>query len=315
MPGPTQKWVLYQFSPTTNGSGSLSGQGAGWYGAGVQFTISATPAANWDFVNWTATAGNLSNPNATSTTFTMPAQNATVTANFEQRFLLNINVSGSGSVNIASGNYYAEGATINLLATANEGNLFQEWIASVGGPSNFSPGTASSTVTFTMPAANETIEARFEAATFRDQGEFKIGNITGGAGITIDTWDISDFTEPINFFYDALGMPDRYTVWASSSTNGTVWIMENETPILETGWVSTNPSSYTSTYPGVRFHSDVPDAEPSPKNGAETKPHEGPDGRNYPGLINGLFNMTGFQTLIVRAEGRGGTVWHYQLAK
>ncbi len=52
------------------------------YASGTAVYILASPAAGYTFVKWTAPAGTFANPNAAATTFTMPAQNVTVTAHF-----------------------------------------------------------------------------------------------------------------------------------------------------------------------------------------------------------------------------------------
>jgi len=56
------------------------------YTAGTVASIKAVAAAGYQFVNWTAPAGTFGNATAAMTTFTMPAQNITVTANFEPSF-------------------------------------------------------------------------------------------------------------------------------------------------------------------------------------------------------------------------------------
>ena len=52
------------------------------YTAGTGVNIQAVAAAGYRFVNWSAPAGTFGNTTAATTTFTMPAQNVTVTANF-----------------------------------------------------------------------------------------------------------------------------------------------------------------------------------------------------------------------------------------
>jgi hypothetical protein len=52
------------------------------YEAGTSVSIKAVASAAYHFVNWTAPAGTFADVNATQTTFTMPAQNVVVTANF-----------------------------------------------------------------------------------------------------------------------------------------------------------------------------------------------------------------------------------------
>jgi len=54
------------------------------YTEGTEVSIKAEAAEGYGFVNWTAPAGGFDNASAAETTFTMPAQNVTVTANFEE---------------------------------------------------------------------------------------------------------------------------------------------------------------------------------------------------------------------------------------
>jgi preprotein translocase subunit YajC len=54
------------------------------YAEGIEVSIKAEAAEGYGFVNWTAPAGGFDNAIAAETTFTMPAQNVTVTANFEE---------------------------------------------------------------------------------------------------------------------------------------------------------------------------------------------------------------------------------------
>jgi len=52
------------------------------YTSGTLVSIQATPLGSYQFVKWTAPAGTFANATAAATTFTMPAQNVTVTAHF-----------------------------------------------------------------------------------------------------------------------------------------------------------------------------------------------------------------------------------------
>jgi len=52
------------------------------YAEGAEVSIKAEAAEGYEFVNWTAPAGGFDDANAPETTFTMPAQNVTVTAHF-----------------------------------------------------------------------------------------------------------------------------------------------------------------------------------------------------------------------------------------
>jgi hypothetical protein len=54
------------------------------YAEGTEVSIKAEANEGYGFVNWTAPAGVFGNATAAETIFTMPAQNVTVTANFEE---------------------------------------------------------------------------------------------------------------------------------------------------------------------------------------------------------------------------------------
>lgn len=75
------KYAVTVVSEDTS-KGTVTGSGTYAYGADV--SIVATPKPGYKFVNWTTTRGTVSNPNAASTTFDVPAGAATVTAHFER---------------------------------------------------------------------------------------------------------------------------------------------------------------------------------------------------------------------------------------
>lgn len=62
------------------------------YKGGAKARIRAEASAGYRFVNWTATGGEFDDENAEETAFTMPSQNATITANFEA---VTYNISGT----------------------------------------------------------------------------------------------------------------------------------------------------------------------------------------------------------------------------
>jgi hypothetical protein len=69
-------------SSTSGGSVTSPGEGTFAYNEGEVINLVATPDAGYQFVIWTASAGKFANPNAATTTFTMPSQDVTVTAHF-----------------------------------------------------------------------------------------------------------------------------------------------------------------------------------------------------------------------------------------
>jgi hypothetical protein len=78
--------LLYNLAMAANpGAGGTATDltNASPYAEGANVSIKAVAATGYQFANWSALAGTFSNATAANTTFTMPAQNVTVTANFE----------------------------------------------------------------------------------------------------------------------------------------------------------------------------------------------------------------------------------------
>jgi uncharacterized repeat protein (TIGR02543 family) len=75
--------TTYTLTMSSTAGGSVTpAVGAHTYSAGAGVNLVATPNGGYRFVNWTATAGAFGSATAASTTFTMPAQDVTVTAHF-----------------------------------------------------------------------------------------------------------------------------------------------------------------------------------------------------------------------------------------
>jgi uncharacterized repeat protein (TIGR02543 family) len=133
------------------------------YAAGVQVSIQAVPASGYRFVNWTAPAGSFTNVSSATTTFTMPGQDVTVTANFEVggAYTLTMAASpimGGTAYDVTGASPYSEGEVVSIQAVAASGYQFAGWAASGG---SFANAYASAT-TFTMPAQNVVVTATFQ---------------------------------------------------------------------------------------------------------------------------------------------------------
>lgn len=124
------------------------------YNSGTVQAITATPAAGFEFVNWT---GDVANPNSASTTVTMNS-NKTVTANFgriQYTLTMQVNQAGWGTTTPPIGaNTYYSGDIVSILAQPATGYTFVNWTGNVANPNN-----ASTTVTMN---GNETVRANFE---------------------------------------------------------------------------------------------------------------------------------------------------------
>jgi len=141
-------------APATYALTVVNGAGSGTYAAGAVVNISAnSPPLGQQFQSWTGAS--VANSSSASTTITMPAANATVTAGYTAvptHTLTVVNGIGSGT--------YAAGTVVNITANgAPASQQFQGWTGATVGNS-----TAAST-TLTMPAANTTVTANYGAVT------------------------------------------------------------------------------------------------------------------------------------------------------
>ena len=76
--------TTYGLAVTAGAGGSVAAGANGSYVAGAVVNIVASPEANYRFNGWTSSAGGVfADASSSSTTFTMPAQDVTVTASFE----------------------------------------------------------------------------------------------------------------------------------------------------------------------------------------------------------------------------------------
>ena len=135
------------------------------YPEGVAVSIKAVAATGYRFVNWTAPAGLFGNANAAETTFTMPAQDVTITANFEEgeEYTLTMAASplmGGTATDLTGASPYQEGEVVSIQAATASDYQFVRWQAPAGSFSN----TNTAVTSFTMPAADVTVTAVFEVA-------------------------------------------------------------------------------------------------------------------------------------------------------
>ena len=133
------------------------------YAEGVAVSIKAVPAAGYRFVNWTATAGSFADATDDTTSFTMPGQDVTVTANFKEGVeytltMVSSPVLGGTATDITSTSPYLEGDVVSIQAAVASGYQFVSWTATAGSFSNANTEVTS----FTMPAQDVTVTAGFE---------------------------------------------------------------------------------------------------------------------------------------------------------
>ena len=127
----------YSLSTTTIGSGSISlSPPGGVYDEGTSVTLTALPAAGYQFSGWSGDLSGNSNPS----TITMDGDK-TVTATFSElppeQFTLTVNINGSGSVVLnPPGGVYDAGTPVTILAIPSQGYEFSGWSGDLSGMEN-----------------------------------------------------------------------------------------------------------------------------------------------------------------------------------
>jgi hypothetical protein len=133
------------------------------YPEGTVIDIKAVANIGYQFVDWTAPAGVFGNADETETTFTMPGQAVTVTANFEliptYELTMAVSPMGSGTaIDVTDGSPYPEATVVDIQAEASQGYHFVNWTAPTG---IFGDANAADT-TFTMPGQAVTVTANLQ---------------------------------------------------------------------------------------------------------------------------------------------------------
>jgi len=127
--------VTHTLAVTVQGQGSVSPSG-GTYNEGTAVTLTATPAAGWQFDHWQGDLTGSTNP----ASVTMNADK-TITAVFTQipippvTHALAVTVQGQGSVS-PSGGMYNEGTAVTLTVTPTAGWQFDHWQGDLTGSTN-----------------------------------------------------------------------------------------------------------------------------------------------------------------------------------
>lgn len=121
----------------------VDGAGSGNYAEGsINDIVADTRKDNKVFKNWsTSDGGTIADPKSTTTTYTMPANNATVTANFVEGYILTVNFgTGSGG--------YETGTVVTVIADATApGMLFDKWTGDVANVADVNSSITTITIT------------------------------------------------------------------------------------------------------------------------------------------------------------------------
>ena len=147
--------VLYPLTISVNPSGAGIVSGAGNYTGGTQVSLSAIPAINHTFANWSVDNEVIStNPNYT---YMMPYSAINIVANFNvDEFTVSLSANPSEGGSVSGAGSYAVGQVVNISATPAEGYRFIDW------KRQGVTVSANADYNFFMPAQNQVIVAHFE---------------------------------------------------------------------------------------------------------------------------------------------------------
>ncbi len=152
----------YTVTVTNDGHGTTTPSGAqSNVGQVTGLSIKATPAANYEFVNWTITSGSGSFGSATSASTTFkPTSTATIQANFRSTATHSLTVvAGAGIASVTgSKDPVTLGSTYAITATPKTGYTFSTWTANPAANATFGSATTANT-TVTVKNGSVTVTA------------------------------------------------------------------------------------------------------------------------------------------------------------
>ncbi len=175
-----KKYILSVIAEPANG-GTVSGGGE--FNAGTDVALTATPNADYNFVNWKN--GNTVVSTDANFTYTTTEENVTLTATFALKtYTLSLNITTpAGSGIVTGGGDYSPGTAVSLVATPGSGWAFSDW----------SKGSdiisTDATYSYTTTAEDVTISASFIRvyALAVTTNLVNSGIVTGGGNYEVGT--------------------------------------------------------------------------------------------------------------------------------
>ena len=210
----------YTVTVKNDGHGTTTPSGAqSNVGQVTGLSIKATPAANYEFVNWTITSGSGSFGSETSASTTFkPTSAATIQANFRSTATNFQNVEvGEGIASVTgSTDPVTLGKTYNITATPKTGYTFSTWTANPAENATFgSATTANTTVTVNNGSVTVTASATENMSTLTTSNQYNAGD----PGYEVPEASVN-----------SIGYETTATVTATAAGNGYTF----------TGWTLTN---------------------------------------------------------------------------
>ncbi len=161
---------------------------------GTEVGLVATPADGYRFIEWEATAGQFDDAEKAETTFTMPDEDATVTASFAEAYELTLAVDPAGggtAIDVTGDSPYAEGTVVDIRAEAEQGYGFVNWTSD---PEGIIDDEEDAETFLTMPAEDMIVTASF-AEVDDEVYELTMAVDPAGGGTAIDVTGDSPYAE------------------------------------------------------------------------------------------------------------------------
>ena len=231
----TFKNILYTITVVDGTVNSLTAT----YGTTVTITAVTAPTGKV-FDKWVSTDGiDFADENATNTTFTMIAGNATVTATFKDlpvgSHILTVENNGYGTAN-ANVTHAEAGTEITLTATVTtNGYRFKEWQV-IDGDITIEDNK------FTMPDGAVTVKAMFEQITY---AVTVIGGTGGGEYAEGATVTITAGTAPTGKVFDKWTTDDGVEFVDANSASTTFTMLGKAVTVTATYKDAPEPPTYT----------------------------------------------------------------------
>ena len=232
---PTWGPCLYElvlFTDPLDG-GSVTGEGE--YEEGTEVSITAIPNQGWEFAGWTGDTDNVDDVDSGQTTVTMPADNISLTANFQEEvvptlFSLHLEVHPEGAGAVLGEGEYEEGELVNVTATANQGWEFVNW---TGDTQHLNDANSAEAIV-TMPADNILLTAVFQQSEDPEPGTVTDidGNVYQTVIIGNQEWMAENLRVTRYNNEDEIPTGLSNTEW-SNTTSGAYAIYNNDDNILE----------------------------------------------------------------------------------
>jgi len=251
--------IQYSLSVNAVGSGSVTlNPPGGIYDSGTVVTLTANPAAGFQFTGWSGDLSGSTNP----TTITMSAAKS-VTATFTPiQYSLSVNAVGSGSVTLnPPGGIYDSGTVVTLTANPSAGFQFTGWSGDLTGSTNPTTITMSAaksvTATFTPIQYSLSVNAVGSGSVTLNPpgGVYDTGTVVTltanpAAGFQFTSWsgDLTGSTNPTTITMDA----NKSATATFTPIGGSAIVTHEET---KTGGSSNSTTAMTSaSVTGVSGH-------------------------------------------------------------